>query len=85
LLKSYLNIEEQFYNTKMAHLGAIVFEHLLEDIFPLIPFHTIFETLFNGHGYVLYLTKVVRIFKGFHILNYKTFVQYLKDKQMLRI
>ena len=69
----------------MALLGSIIFEHLLQDIFPLLPFHTLMDTLLNGHGYVLYLTKVVRIFKGFRILNYKTLVQYLKDKQMLRI
>ena len=69
----------------MARLWAIVSEHFLEDIFPLIPFHTIFNPIFSNHGHILYFTKVVRIFKGFHILNYKVLIQYLKDFQILRI
>ena len=64
----------------------ILFSHLLEDIFPLIPFHTIFEKRIGAsNAHILYLTKMTRIFKGFRLLHYKSLIHYMKDAQMKRI
>ena len=57
----------------------------LMDLIPTIPFTFIFDMSVKKYGRIFYLIKIIRLAKGLKIYNVQQIMDYLKDKQRIKV
>ena len=57
----------------------------LMDLIPTIPFTFIFDMSVEKYGRIFYLIKIIRLAKGLKIYNVQQIMDYLKDKQRIKV